>query len=524
MRSLKIFLILICAILPACNPANLLQQDLRSSVDKSWQEWVSENGDYTPENLDESPWKFSYHPIIYLAWKYKGSLRTDSDLETRLHELNDGYWTLDRDLSDQVAEGNTSFDRDRFLALIDDTTARDRTSMLIDEGVQAIYAYARAVVEPLRNTHDDLPEQVLRLLGKLYSMNSGLLEVPTSRPVIDDETKWRDWLHAVIAACGEDGVNAILVWDGEIESLQDLAPDQPFWDGRLTHAMTLRSLQLARHEALQPLISKIQPYHEGGEVPYLEKWIYWNLVKTAWEGGGMYPYTDEDTSTITDVLIKDGLLDGPMGEGEEAQIIVNALGMAPSMGWIYALFQIGESQVTPQERRDLCWSSLSQMLENPDTSWLTTSETATWLKDHTLAVLDDRSFINNPELLRLYSGVLRIFQSRTARNLDVQLTGDDLLRIHLDFIALMQTITDTDERAIALDLFRWGLMQPEFITSLSDSTDLFAPLTDIYYDWGETTTFDTSQTTDIEFGILYRYFGRVLGIGIPWDFITGGEG
>ncbi|MCX6645700.1 MAG: hypothetical protein NTY09_05000 [bacterium] len=525
MRYLQILLIMI--LIPACLAACLTRSpysDFEPTVLNFWNGWISEGNVYTPENPAQSSWKLSYHPIIYFAWEYKGNQSVNRNLENQLRELDGTYWTLDQDLTDQVAEGNTSFDRERFLALIEDEQVRERTSTLIDEGVTAIYAYARAAVEPLKNAHPDLPEQVLRLLGKLYETRNDLLEVPTTQPVVDEDTKWRDWLHTVLAATGSDGVWAILDWDKQIENLQIMAPDQPFWDGRLTHAMTLRSLQLARSSALGTFVSDLAQYDNGGVVSGLARWMYWDLAKTAWEKGGMFPYTEGDVSAIVDFLIEKGLLNGPMSEGGEARSISDALGRAPSMDWINELFRVAELQTTPQERRDLCYSAIAKMLQSPDLNWLTNSESAGWLKEKILAGLDNRSLIGNAELLELYAGVLLAFQSETARRLDVELTHDDLMRIHSDFIAFMRTLTDTDECAAALRLFQWGIMQPDFTSTLEDSTVFFGPLTEIYNDWGQSTTFENSVTSEEEFGIIYRYFGRVLGIGIPWDFITGGDG
>jgi hypothetical protein len=526
MRSLNIILItiLIPACLASCNPQNFFHPDLRSSVEKSWNKWTSENNVYTPEDPDQSSWEFSYHPLIYFAWVYKGNQSTNRDLETRLRELSVTYWTLDQDLTNQVAEGNTSFDRERFLGLINTEEVRTRTSELIDEGVTAIYAYARAAIEPLKDSHADLPEQALRLLGKLYETRNDLLEIPATLPAADDDTQWRDWLHTVLAATGSDGVRAILDWDKEIESLQDIAPDQPFWDGRLTHAMTLRPLQLARSESLPGFTAELAAFHSGGQVSEFGKWMYWDLAVTVWEKGGMFPYTDDDLTEIVNLLIKDGLFSGPTGDGEDAPAIADALGKTPSIEWINVISQIADLQNPAPERIDLCYSAISQMFQNPDTSWLTSREAAESLKDRFLSVLDSGTNISNTELLKLYAGILLAFQSDTARRLNVALTHDDMVRIHLDFIAFMKTLTDTDERASALRLFQWGIMQPDFTSTLEDSSQFFGPLTEIYTDWGQTTTYDTSRTSDEEFGILYRYFGRVLGLGIPWDFITGGAG
>ena len=513
-----IFLFLFPGLLTSCQPGGIFQPDLRASVEKSYTDWVSEDDARDP---DLSPWYETYHPVIYFAWVWKGRQPLDRDLENRLRELNEIYWNLDDELSAQIAEGKSILDKEGFLGMIDDETTRQSTLDLIDEGVPAIYAFARASIEPLLSEHNDLPEQILRLLGKLYKTRNDLLDVPAAQPVIDDDSKWRDWLQAALAASGEDGVRAILDWDSEIESLQDIVPDEPFWDGRLTHALTLRPIQLARSAALHPLLSKLEPYHNGGEVSDFDKWIYWNLAKTAWDIGGMYPYTDEDVPAIVDLLITNGILNGPMGDGEEAAIIADALVRSPSTEWIFALFQIADSQVTLQERRDLCFRTIAGMLQTPGGTWLPDSDSVSLLKDRVLEHLDDRSLVNNPELIEFYNGILMAFGSAKAREIGVGLDHEDMIRIHDNFIALLPTITESDERAAALGLFTWGIMQPDFVAQLEYPSPYFEQLMEIYVDWGATTTFDNPEISEAEFGILYRHFGRILGFGIPWEIITG---
>jgi hypothetical protein len=494
-------------------------------VESSYARWTGENGEYDPQNTGQTSWTHSYHPVIWFAWIFKGDQRTNGNIERRLSELETTYWLLDDDISKQVAEGKTALDRERFLGLIGDETARQRTSELMDSGVQAIYAYARAAVEPLESEFNDLPEQVLRLLGKLYKDRSDLLEVPVGQPAIDDGTKWRDWLHTVLAATGGDGVRAILDWDREIESLQDIAPDQPFWSGRLTHAMTLRTLQLARSSALDILISELAPYHAGGQVSGLGKWVYWDLAKTAWETGGMWPYSEEDVkNTIVQFLIVGGILQGPMGDGEEARVAADALGRAPSYEWAIALLQVAEGQTTEQDRRDLCFSTVAQMLHIPINTWLTSPDAAMLLKGKILSLIEDRSLVNDKELLELYSGIMKAFSKEQASSIGAQLTSDELVRIHNAFLEFMPTLTSADDRAIALDFFTWGLMQPDFVAQNEEAQGYFEPLTTIYVDWGTSTTFENSRVTEEEFGILYRYFGRLLGFGISWNLEPGEDG
>lgn len=518
MRFTTTLLILLTVVIStiACNPFSSRLGNLHDDVERQYIAWVSENGEYIPGDPDISNWPHPYHPIIHFAWVHKGGERVDRELANRLREMNDIYWALDDDLKKQVSEGKTSFDRERFLAIIDDEQLVARTSELIAEGVTAIYAFARAGVESVRTDRNNIPEEILRQLGSLYDSRSDLLDVPVGEPATDDDSQWRDWLHTALAATGESGVKAILDWNSQIESLQDLAPDQPFWDGRLTHAMSLRSIQLARRSALDTIFSELGQYRDGGGISDFHKWMYWNLARTTWDSGGMYPYTDDDVNLIVDFLMSGGLENGPTGEGEEAWVIADALGRAPSWQWANALFQEATSNITEQVRRDLCFTAIARMLHMPVKAWLTTTDSALLLKGKVLSQIEDRLLVSNGELLKLYSGILTAFSADQASFLDCELTDDELFRIHDAFIILLPELTIADDRAAALDLLRWGLMQHEFTLWHEDANRYYDPLTEIYYDWILTTTFENSETTAEQFTILLLNLRMILNIDIPW--------
>jgi hypothetical protein len=502
MRFTTTLLILLAVVTSsiACNPFSKRSGNLHDDVERQYNDWISENGEYIPGDPDISNWPHSYHPILHFAWVHKGGERKDRELGNRLREMNDIYWALDDDLKKQVSEGKTSFDRERFLAIIDDEHLRARTSELIAEGVTAIYAFARAGVESVQTGRNNIPEEILRQLGSLYESRSDLLEVPVGEPVTDDDSQWRDWLHTALAATGGSGAKAILDWNSEIESLQDLAPDQPF-----------------RQSALDMIFSELGQYRDGGGVSDFHKWMYWNLARTTWDSGGMYPYTDDDVNLIVDFLMSGGLENGLTGEGEEAWVIADALGRAPSWQWAVALFQEAENNVTEQVRRDLCFSAIAQMLHMPVNAWLTTTDSALLLKGKALSHIEDRRLLSNEALLKLYSGILTAFSADQASFLDCELTDDELFRIHDAFIILLPELTIADDRAAALDLLRWGLMQPEFTLWHEGASRYYDPLTEIFYDWILTTTFENSETTSEQFAILLLNLRLILNIDIPWQ-------
>jgi hypothetical protein len=501
----------------SCKPGYETQKDFRSEVQWIYQGLMEQYGQYDPKDPAASQWTFSYHPMIHAAWIYKSRLRVSRRIESQLRQGNDILWRLDGDLKAQVAEGATSLDRDRFLALIEDDGIRSRTLELMDSGIPSLNAFARAFIEPVAEGSQDLPEMILRLLGKAYAARPEICELPAAGPIEDADTRWRDWLHISLAASGKAGTSAVIDWDDQIDDLQDLVPDHDFWDGRLSHAYSLRTLQLAKGEAVDRILEELAGYREGGEVAGFHGWMYWDLAWSVGSDGSMYPYSEEQVARVSEFLIG-GLTDGPLGEGQEARVVADALGRAPSAGFFDRLVEFATNENLPCERRQVGYLGLATMLRAPLGRWADGSAGKDEYRRKSVAVVEKGGLLcGNVPLLEFYASLMTAFGPSEAASPDEKLTDEQMLGIHQAFVELLPELKTADERGLALDLLLWALVQPDFMIhhpELSHYRDIFLGICD---DWMETTVFEGSVITGEDLERLITLFRHTLGEGSVWE-------
>jgi len=515
--SLVVSITLVLLLGTSCKPGYETQKDFRSEVQSIYQGLTEQYGQYDPKDPAASQWTFSYHPMVHAAWIYKSRLGVNRGIEAQLREGNDILWRLDGDLKAQVAEGATGLDGDRFLALIDDDGIRSRTTELMDSGIPSLNAFARAFIEKVAAGSQDLPEMILRLLGKAYAARPEICELPVAEPIEDSDTRWRDWLHISLAATGTPGTTAVIDWDDQIEDLQDLVPDHDFWDGRLSHAYTLRSLQLAKGEALDRILQELARYREGGEVSGFHAWMYWDLGWSVGSDGSMYPYTEEQVARVKEFLIG-GLADGPLGEGQEAQVVSDALGRVPSAEFFERLLEVATNLNLPCERRQVGYLGLATMLRAPLARWADGSAGKDEYRRKSVALVEKGGLLcGNVPLLEFYASLMTAFSPSAGTPPEEKLTDEQMLGIHQAFVELLPDLKTADERALALDLLLWALVQPDFMMrhpELSHYRDIFLGICE---DWMETTTFEGSVMTGEDLERLITLFRHTLGEESIWE-------
>jgi len=493
-----------------CPPREEIKPDFRSQVQAIYQDLLKKYGPYDPANPDASTWTYSYHPMIHAAWVWMGKQSVDRDFEKRLKEGAEQFSVLKAFAADQATSGVTESDRDQFLASISDTAVRDATAVLIDDGISPLNAYARAFMSDVLGKWPEAPGMILILLGKAYADRPEICEFPVGSAPVDEDTEWRDWLHMAVAAAGKPGVQEVIDWDDRIEDLQDLVPDQPFWDGRLTHAYTLRSIQLGRGEAYDPIMEALSGYRAGGNVSGLHSWMYWDIAWRAFAGGGMFPYKSEEMDGI-DEFIMAGFTQGPMGEGEEAWVIADALGRAPSERFAVQLADALAGDMTC-ERKQLGYTALAAMLNTPLSTWLVDKESTGRVRAATVGAIGSGKIeCATLDLLSLYRAALNVFVFSAGDKLEPELTDEEMVVINGAFMTLAPQLTTADERASALDLLLWGVMQPDFMVVHAEFRRYYQTLVDLHDDWERTTTFENSETTEEDFVRLLRLFRNELG-------------
>lgn len=457
-------------------------------------------------------WDYSYHPMIYSVWVWQGKQRIDRESEKLLKDGNSIFQALRNEVRAQSEEGLVNLDRQRFLALIPDEKIRSETDRLImEEQVPAVHAFARAYIEHLLPDKTNLPDQIVVQLANLYKEHPELLEVPVGQPEENENSQWRDWLHDALAGCGLAGILKVFAINRQIEGMQKHVKEN-FWDGRLSIAYNLRVIQLARAQALEAILRELEPYRKGGKVSKLHDWMYYNLGWSLHTHGGLYPYSKEDLERINQFLEK-GLREGPLGDGEEAKTIADALGRAPSLQEAGRLFRIIDDPNLPCERKQLGYIGLARMFQTPVLSWLNDVNSVDWLRERVMHVVELGTLPcgNNP-LFKFYEGVLTGFTRTTGKQYPGSLFADnDLIRIHDVFIGFLPSLKTADDRASALYLLRWGLLQPEFMMRHTELGKYREQLLKIYANWVVSTTFEGASISEQDFNLLLQDFRDSLG-------------
>jgi len=492
--------------------------DFRSDVQSIYLDLVQENGEYDPSDPENSQWPYLYSPMILAAWQYRAS---DTDVSAEFEQViidgGDVFWLLGEELINQARSGMSTLDRGSFLALIPDPDIRAATESLMDEDINAHNAFVRAYVDDVTDSYPDAPEMIIDLLAKAYAESPELVEFTDSGEAVSDSTKWRDWLQMALAATGTEGMTELIRWIHEIEGLQDLVPDDDFWLANLTHAYSLRSIQLARSEALEIITDEVSGYREGGWVTEFHKWIYWNLAWSAHSGTGMYPYTMEQGAEI-DILLIGALLTGPVGEGEEADVVADVLDVAPSFTMASAIVDILGSGEIVCDRRNLAMSALGSMLYTPVTEWYGYISEAVILRSSVVDLLET----TDPEcgtgpVLKLYHGMISSFTEDFGAMMDIAITDDEFVRLHDSFMRLLPSLETADERMSALELLLWGFFQPDFMMRNPEMSSLREDLLRIHEDWSQTTTFENSEVDEENFNRTLNAFLDTLGGPSAWE-------
>ena len=456
-------------------------------------------------------WTFSYHPMIYAAWADKGEGRVDKLTELLLRQGNDIFWSLRANVNAQAITGAETLDRGEFLALIPDEAVKKETdNLMTKEGVPALHAFARAYIQKIIPGNPKLPDQILVLLGKLYKDHPDLLEVPVGEPSEDDESRWRDWLGEALAGCGLQGVLSVLTFDRFIDGLQTPIQEK-FWDGRLSIAYNLRSIQLAKSQALDPIFQELASDRKGGQVTGLHDWMYYNLAWSLHAGGGLFPYSQSDMDKI-DKFIKEGLTAGPMGDGEEAKTIADALGRAPNLQEAGRLSEMVSDSGLPCERRQLGYVGLAKMMATPVETWATDPTSLEWVGARVADLTEIGPLpCGNSPFFGFIEGALSGFTRQAGRQWPGSLFPDsDLVRIHEAFVGFLPQFTSADDRGAALYLLYNGLVQLEFMAKHPELKKYQVVFLNLYEDWSTTTQFENSKLSEDDFKILLQEFKKSL--------------
>jgi len=514
MRSIfySLLPVLIILILSACEPGPMVQLDFRSEVQSIYSDLQAEYAE-TVEGEDGeavSTWPYTYHQMLYAAWIYKGRLPVERGFQNRMREGNEIFWILNDEIVRQRESGATELNREIFLGLIETESWKAGTEELMDSGDNALHAFTKAYMMDGGDDADAMmvPEKILRLLGRLYEESPELCETTAEEDSTDPNVRWRNWLQIALAASG-GGV--VIEWDEELESLQELVPDQPFWDGSLTHAYTLRSIQLAGGSVLEPVLTTLTQYREGGEVSGFHGWMYWNLAYTLESGGGMAPYSDDQRNEVQDFLTN-GIESGPLGPGEECEVIADALGRVPSVGFAGVMINLAADGDVECERRKLAEKAVAGMLVIPPEQWIDSVETAGTLRGRVVDMLEGGSLeCGNSPLLDTYVGLIAYYSPQYASIPGIEFTDDEMMRVHLAFMELLPELESAEERYKALDLTLWGIAQTDFMMVNPELSWFRGNFIAIHDDWSVTTTFEGSTVTEDDFVRMLMLFRNSLG-------------
>jgi len=528
MKSSNLPLIIILLILPVLiiSCPEPVRKDFYLSVQDIY--FDLEENEYNPENEGQAAWPYSYHPMLHAAWIFKGDEYAHSSIEEEFRRGNDKFWQLNSEIERQIAIGNETLDTEALFGLIVDDVVRNYTvDYYENENIAPLNAYTRAFCElsGIDSETGSFPEvrsvvsQLLVLLGQLYTDRPDLCEIPKVAVEADDDSRWRDWLQRCLAST-EMSCREVIKWDLQLEKLQDLVPDEPFWDGSLTHAYTLRSLQLGESNSLEGLMELLDDNREDEIISGFESWIYWNLAYTVHSGNGLTPYSDDEVGRIGSFLFT-GLVEGGLGENEKAWVIADALGRAPSVYYAEILFTIIEDENISCERRQLCYSSLGNMFYVPLRTWLSDQETKTSMKARAVNILSEPDVgCGQVSVLKLYKGVMAAYKPRLyGAPEDWEFNHDDYVRVNESFRGFSDELDTAEERLRALDLLlmEGGVGQPDFLMFYKDHEEYYEFLADLHEDWASTTTFEGTDVDREDFDSLLRLFNNSLG---NWDILN----
>lgn len=482
-----------------------------------------EENQYNPENPGQETWPYSYHMMLYAAWVQIGKTDIDSDYEDNLRAGGDTYWELYGEIERQIDAGYDEFNEDELFGIIEDEQIRESAlEYYHDHDISPLAAYTRAFGDYIESTLDPnfvvwAPNYAITLLGRLYTERPDLCDNPQNTPAEDEDSRWRDWLQNYLSS-SEARCSVLIDWNRQISTLQELVPDEPFWDGRLTHAFTLRSLQRGGAFSLKNLMLHLQNARlEGRSVSGFLKWAYWNLAYTAYAGNSIAPYTDEDITEINTFLIE-GLKTGGTNIDEEAWIVADALGRAPAPYYAEQLFDIIDDENTSCELRQLCYTSLGNMFYVDPNSWLPDLTQREYLKDRAVDMMasPDTSCGVIP-VMDLYKGVTRSFYPYLyGEPLDWELDHDDFVKINEAFRGMTPEFVTTEERVRAIDLLLTKIGQPDFLIFYDNADDYHSFLMELHTEWSESTDLEGSDMERDDVENLLRLFRNSLG---NWDLL-----
>lgn len=511
---LVLIMILVPLLQAACKPREISPEERIARIKEIHDKLVAEYGPYYPDSRGEGSWPYNYHPILYAAWEFEGTQDLDSRFEGRIGEGFNAYSALRKDLEAQVAEGKTVVETERFLNLIGDETMKGETKRFMDDGILALHAFARAWVGPVLTEFPDAPSQMLVMLGRNFTGRPEILSRDTASDSLSLE--WRDWLHIALGACGESGVREVLEFDRGLEDLQQIVPFDDLWAGQMTIALNLRSIQLARAEAIDLLIEDLAPYQAGGKVPGFQTWIYWNLGWTLHDTGGIYPYTGEDWQRVNSFL-EDRLLNGPAGEGEEAWVIADALGRLQYRGEAERFLGLIANLDLPCERRKLGYMGLTEIYNAPVLAWETDPSAVEDLRVRSVAALEHGPLdCGNEPLLEFFRGVIFAFSDYTSHDPEAQLTDEELVRVHRAFMEVLPTLVTADERWLGLSTVIMDLFKPEFNEAHPELSGYRDTLLQIHDDWAQSTDFEGAEVKPEDFQMLLDVLASNLGGNSIW--------
>ncbi len=521
--AMRHFVVLICVAIPvsilfaSCQPP-VTTADSEAAITEIYHRAIDEYGSYQPEDPDPETWPYNYHPLLYAAWVYEGRQRVDRQLKDCINDGLTAYITLLDDLQSQIAGDAPEFDSARFLGLISDDAVRGEAERFMNGGIMPLHAFARAWMAPIIEEYPDAPGAILTLLGKNFDGKPHLCRLAGENGDDGSAYATRDWLQLALGACGEDGVRAVLDFDNRLEDLQELAPFDDFWDGELTIPYNLRSIQFARAEALDAILENLDPYRTGGEVSGLHSWMYWDLAWSLGITGGVFPYSGEDFERVH-AFLQDGLIRGPLAEGEEAWVIAESLGHVPSAGGAPWLLEVIENFDLPCERRKIGYVGLSAKYGSPVVGWESDQTVIEEFRARSVAALELGPFdCGNMPLLELFVSVNSAFRDVTRETPWVELTDSEMVRLHEAFIDLLPGLTTADERAKALGMASFELMQPEFMMAHPELSWFRDELIAIHNDWSETTSFEGAEITEDDFKVLLDWLGLTVDIeGTAWS-------
>ena len=513
-----ILVILISASVSSCRIAEPTAEERIAEITSFYEGLVEEYGPYYPDDPGVAGWPYQYHPILYAAWVFEGGKSVNRDLESRLREGFVIYTILQNDLAAQVAESGTNVDKIRSISLIDDLTLKSETEALIDEGIIAPLAFARIWMAPIMEDYPDAPAEMLILLGKIYDGHPELCQRADETSVAGEDVIWRNWLHVAIAACGSEGIRTVLEFDRSLEDLQEIVPFDDLWAGQNSIPYNLRCFQFARAEALDESIEHLGRNRDGGEVGGLDAWLYWNLAWTADSSGGMFLYPEDDYRRVEEFLL-DGVMEGPPSKGEEAWIVAERMADFPSPELADVFLDLVEDPEISCERKVIGIWGLIRIYEKPVSGWSIDPDETAEIRTRSVDILSIGPLqCGNEQLLELIAGVASGFSDDSGQHPEVDLTGEEMVDLHFAFKELLPQLETADERARGLGVASFSLAPPGFLDDKPELSDYRDVLLQVHDEWSESTSFEDSDISESDFGVLLMALRMTLGDEEnPWE-------